>query len=156
MIALVALALAAPRCAPPAIPPTPVQVSVQFGGYSLAGMGIASLDEGSWALTMLSFGGVEMFTVSDQGVQTGLEAWRPWLSLLPVERDLRLVFTPAVQGRCRTGDGVLRTRGLQGAWRRRWWGPGGTAVAERQAGVVTVEDRRRGYVLRMVVTDAGG
>lgn len=157
MILLVAAALAAvPDCAAPAVPPTPVQLAVELRGHQLGGVGIASLEAEAWGLTLLSFGGVELFTVSPAGVATGLEAWRPWLEQLPVERDLRVIFTPADAGRCRAGGGVVRTRVTAEGWERRWRGAGGRVCARREGDVVTIRDHARGYVLRMVVSDADG
>ena len=104
-------------------------------------------------LTLLAPAGLELFTVSGPPatVATGLEAWRPWLERLPVERDLRLVFT-AVTDACTSGGGRIRPT----AAGRRWCGPGGPATVTESDGTVVLVDRRRGYTLTLRVAGAAG
>ncbi|MFZ5482193.1 MAG: DUF3261 domain-containing protein [Myxococcota bacterium] len=139
-----------PLCATPTLPPQAVQVGLVTRGHAIAGLGIAQLDGDRWSLTLLSPAGVELFTVSDAGVQTGLEAWRPWLERLPVERDLRLAFT-AVAETCDAGAGKIR---VKRDGRRCWRGDGGPACAEASDKGTILRDRRRGYTLQLVVDDA--
>jgi hypothetical protein len=136
-------------CATPDVPPFAVQIGIEAHHHEIAGMAIAALDGDSWSLTLLAPAGFELFTVSDAGVQTGLESWRPWLEALPVERDLRLAFTDVSDGACDAGDGRLRARGDTTRWR----GKGGPARATREAGRITIRDWRRGYSVTLVVDD---
>lgn len=153
LLALAPAALArVPDCAPPAAPASAVQVGVTTHGRQVGGLGIAAIDETAWSLTLLAPAGFELFTVSGPPatVSTGLEAWKPWLERLPVERDLRLVFTPA-DAPCRAPTGRLRARVTPTGWERRWCGAGGGATAVRDGDRVTLTDRRRGYTLTLVL-----
>jgi hypothetical protein len=149
---------AAPDCAPPATPADALQVGLRAHGHEVGGLGIASFEAAAWSLTLLAPAGFELFTVSGPPatVATGLEQWRPWLTRLPVERDLRLAFTPVTPGACRSGGGHLRTRVTATGWERRWCGPGGHATATRAGDTIHLVDRPRGYDLTLVVAHAPG
>lgn len=143
-------------CPPPEVPAFALQVGLETHGHAIGGLGVARLDGADWSLTLLAPAGFELFTVSRTGVETGLEAWRPWLEKLPVERDLRLAFT-TVDTRCRAGEGVIRRKpgskrgGVEREELRRWRGAGGPAVATIGDGRVTIRDPLRGYTLQLVV-----
>lgn len=159
MIALLAgwALAAAPVCPAPVTPASAVQVGVETRGRQVGGLGIAGVDGEAWSLTLLAPAGFELFTVSGPPttVQTGLDAWRPWLERLPVERDLRVIFAPPAEGACRAEHGRIRTKLTATGWERRWCGKGGPVTATRDGGRVVLEDRRRGYTLTMVLDAAG-
>ncbi|MDP2305988.1 MAG: DUF3261 domain-containing protein [Pseudomonadota bacterium] len=142
----------APECPPPAAPASAVQVGLTTHGRQIGGLGIAAFDGAAWSLTLLAPAGFELFTVAGPpaAVTTGLEAWRPWLEKLPVERDLRLAFTDTDQA-CRAPRGHLRTTPTPTGWERRWCGAGGGATAVRDGGRVTLTDKRRGYTLTLLL-----
>jgi hypothetical protein len=152
LILFAAAAAATPDCPPPETPASPVQVGLDVHGRKVGGLGIAAFDGGVWSLTLLAPAGFELFTITGPPttVTTGLDAWRPWLERLPVERDLRVAFT-AANADCRAGGGRLRTRPTETGWERRWCGPGGGATATRDGERVVLVDKRRGYTLTMVV-----
>lgn len=166
-------------CAVPRFDDMPVTVGIVAHGHQIGGMGIVSLravsgasSPGSenvdsatdWSLTLLSPGGLALFTAEGRfgegpdgpaRIQTGLDAWRPWLEKLPLGRDLRTAFTvedgPCAGGRIRTRvhtftDDSAPTVG----WLRCWLGPGGKLHAEILPGRAVLQDRHRGYTLTIV------
>jgi hypothetical protein len=137
-------------CAPPAVDGAQVQVGVRSFGRELGGLGIVNLGAEAWSLSMLLPTGTELFTASGPptAVVAAVPDWAPWISRMPFERDLRLVFTE-VDGRCRTTGGKIRSRPTDTGWLRHWCGDGGAAKAVREGGVVTVYGR--GYQLVLVV-----
>lgn len=185
-------------CLVPRFDDMPVTVGIVTHGHQIGGMGILSLrgadaggDSGNqhsatdWSLTLLSPGGVSLFTAegrfgvdgtgADRGgddgggdggdgrdraarIQTGLDAWRPWLERLPLGRDLRTAFAVG-DGAC--AGGSIRTRVHTftidsvptPGWRRCWSGPGGKLHAEILPDRAVLRDRRRGYTLTLVVPD---
>lgn len=151
----------APDCGTPAAPAAPVQIGLSTQGRQVAGLGIAGIDDAAWSLTLLAPAGFELFTISGppSTVSTGLDAWRPWLEKLPVERDLRLMLTPAAPAEpdraraetCRAPGGRIRATPTATGWERRWRGAGGGARAERNGGRVTLVDPRRGYTLTLIL-----
>jgi hypothetical protein len=158
ILALPSLALAAPPCPVPMAPAAAVQVSLTTHGHQTGGLGIVAIDGTSWSLSLLAPAGFELFTVSGppDTVTTGLDAWRPWLERLPVERDLHLLFTPiAADEACRaeTSEGAahLRSRAAGAGRVRRWRGAGGGATATVEGSRLTLVDRRRGYTLTLIV-----
>lgn len=154
MILLLSAALAAvPDCPPPAAPQVPVLVGLDAHGRKVAGLGIVTFEQERWSLTLLSPGGLEMFTVAGPPatVSTAFEAWIPWLERLPVERDLRLAFTPT-DTTCRSGAGKVHVSPKG----RRWCGAGGPATLTEVDGSLVLADRRRGYTLTLRVTGAPG
>ncbi len=158
ILALSALALAAPPCPVPMAPAAAVQVGLTTHGHQTGGLGIVGIDGTSWSLSLLAPAGFELFTVSGPPatVTTGLDAWRPWLERLPVERDLHLMFTPiaAIEAcRAETSEGAarLRSRAADTGWVRRWRGAGGAATATRVGDRIALVDRRRGYTLTLIV-----
>jgi hypothetical protein len=165
VIALLALvvpfaAARAPDCAPPMAPASAVQVGLTTHGRQVGGLGIAAIDDTTWSLSLLAPAGFELFTISGPPatVATGLEAWRPWLEKLPVERDLRLAFTPTDPGNgqtaaCRAPGGTLRATPTETGWTRRWCGNGGGATATRDGDRVTLTDKRRGYTLTLILSE---
>lgn len=150
MSLLSALALATP-CPPPVAPEAPVQLGIDLRGHAVGGLAIVRLDGETWSLNLLSPMGLELFGLSGppQRVDSAPEAWRPWLERLPFERDLRLAFTP-VEARCAVADGRMRPRADGAHWR----GAGGPARLERAGDRLVITDRRRGYALTLVVSDA--
>jgi hypothetical protein len=147
---LVALAIAAPwpACPPLEVPAQAVTVGLQTRGHTLAGTGIVQAEGERWSLTLLSPVGVQLFSISGppRDVLTGLEAWRPWLARLPVQRDLALALGAASQ-RCRIAGGRLW---IDADGVRRWRGRGGPARATVDGTRVTLSDTRRGYHLSLV------
>lgn len=159
LIPLAAALAAPPDCSEPLVPASSVQVGLATHGKQVGGLGVVGFGPEGWSLTLLAPAGFELFTVSGPptAVSTGLEAWRPWLERLPVERDLRLAFTPTTEGACRAPAGRLRTKTTPNGWTRSWCGAGGGATATREGDRVVLEDRRRGYTLTLVVgSDAPG
>lgn len=155
-----------PPCEPPALVDAVYSVGLVSHGHTLGGTGIVTMDGGRWSLTLLSPGGLELFTASGPppAVATGIPAWAPYLKKLPFERDLWLAFTVVPGGRCTVGGGTLRARGAgttgegpagedeTGETPRRtvWRGAGGRARADATAGRVVVRDPRRRYTLTLV------
>lgn len=137
-------------CPAPAVDSAQVQVGVRAFGRELGGLGVISLDASTYSLTLLVPTGTELFTVSGPptSVQAVMPDWAPWLGRMPIERDLRLVFTE-VTDRCKTTGGKLRTKATDTGWVRHWCGDGGAARAVREGGVVTVYGR--GYEPVLVV-----
>ena len=149
MMFLVSGLLASP-CAAPALPAQALTLGIEVHGHTLAGTAIVAAEGGTWSLTLLSPGGLGLFTLSGppQVVQTGLDSWRPWLEKLPVERDLMLAFTPVPPEGCTIGTGKIRVDRQGG---RHWRGPGGPAHLQQEANTLTLVDRLRGYTLLLVV-----
>ncbi len=162
---------ALPDCPTPVTPAAPMQIAITTripgGGHrTMGGIGIAGLADEAWSLTLLAPAGIELFTLSGPPatVVTGLDTWRPWLARLPVERDLRLIYTALTGGACRAGAGRLRSLPSSSdaptggpapeSWTRQWCGPGGGATATRTGDRVVLEDHRRGYTLLIVGFDA--
>jgi len=166
-------------CGVPEIVDLPITLGIETHGHQVGGMGIVTMqgagDTTSWSLTLLSPGGLALFTArgafdataaeAPAVVATGLDAWRPWLEQLPLGRDLRTAFATEVDPRSCAG-GTTRTRpGAESTtWTRRWRGPGGPVKAEITADRVLLRDRLRGYTLTIVaprrelphVVQAGG
>lgn len=173
MIGLVyAILFSAPAyatCALPQIEGAAVTVGIQVRGHQFGGMGIVTLHDQDWSLTLLSPGGLKMFSAQGRyaadsagvpdTVTTGLDAWRPWLEALPFGRDLRTAFA-TTDGACGTG-GQIHTRRhtfrIDGVdtpgWKRCWRGSGGKAYADLLPGRIVLHDRLRGYTLTIVVPD---
>lgn len=137
-------------CPAPMVDSAQVQVGVRAFGRELGGLGVISLDPDTYSLTLLVPTGSELFTVSGPptAVQAAMPEWAPWLGKMPIERDLRLVFTD-VPERCKTTGGKLRAKATETGWVRHWCGEGGAAKAVREGDVVTVYGR--GYQLVLVV-----
>lgn len=174
MIAALALLLASAQaaCGVPPIVDLPVTLGVVTHGQRIGGTGIVTLqspedpestDDTVWSLTLLSPGGLSLFTARGAfgdaaelpvSIDTGLDAWRFWLERLPLGRDLRAAFATR-DGAC--AGGTLRTRAdgtPEGTvWHRRWRGPGGPVRVDIRAGRVVVHDRLRGYTLTLVSPD---
>jgi hypothetical protein len=159
-------------CALPLIEGAAVTVGIQVHGHQFGGMGIVTLHDQDWSLTLLSPGGLKMFSAQGRyaadspelpgTITTGLDAWRPWLEALPFGRDLRTAFA-TTDGACGSGGtgGQLHTRvhtfkadGVETiGWQRCWRGSGGKAYAELLPGRIVLHDRRRGYTLTIVIPD---
>lgn len=142
-----------PRCAPPALDGAVVQVAVESLGRKLGGLGLVTLDEERFSLALLAPGGTELFTVHGppHTVDSAVATWTPFLAHLPIERDLRLAFTPADGTGCRATAGRIRQRDAEGGWDRRWYGRGGAARASKRTdGIIVTESR---YALRLIVED---
>lgn len=128
-----------------------VPMGVRAFGRELAGLGVVVFDGATWSLTMVSpAGGVALFSAGGppKTVTAAVATWEPWLRRMPLERDLRLVFTPATET-CDAGPGRIHVRETDGGWVRRWCGEGGAARAVLEEGVVTVFGT--GYRLRVVL-----
>lgn len=140
-----------PDCPAPAIESAEVQLGVRAFGRELGGLGVISLSAERYSLTLLVPTGSELFTVSGppSTVVAMVPGWAPWLAKMPVERDLRLVFTE-VPERCATGGGRVRSKVTETGWVRHWCGEGGAARAVRDGNLVTVYGR--GYQLVLVVS----
>ncbi len=153
MLLLLGATFAADPCPSPVAPAGAVQVGLDTHGRKVGGLGIAGIDATSYSLSLLAPAGFELFTVSGPPnvVDTGLDAWRPWLEQLPVARDLALAFTPVVEGVCRVEGGKIRTRTTETGWERRWCGKGGGARATLAGGRLVLTDRLRGYTLTMLM-----
>ena len=147
---LAALAHAAPICAPVTLAPRAVQVGIESHGRTLGGEAILFAEDGVFSLTLLGPGGVEMFTADGVGVTTPIDSWRPFLQVLPVQRDLALLFTQWEGEACWTGTAVMKLKNGE----RRWRGEGGPARATVLGNRWTLVDRRRAYTLKLVVPDA--
>lgn len=141
-----------PACPPPVVD-TQLQVGVRAFGQALGGLGVVHLDAQTYSLSLLIPTGMELFTVSGppRTVAAGVAAWAPWLARMPIERDLRLVFTPTQEPRCDAGPGRIRQRLTETGWVRRWCGEGGHAKAVREGGLVQLYGA--GYQLTFVVED---
>lgn len=110
-----------------------VQLGLRAFGQALGGIGLVHLDGEAWSLSLLTPTGLELFTVSGppKVVAAGVASWGPWLAKMPVERDLRLVFTPG-ETDCALEGARLLHRDTDDGWVRRWRGEGGPARARRQ------------------------
>lgn len=173
LVLLTLLTRAEAACGVPSIADLPVTLGVVTHGHRIGGTGIVTLDspetpDGTadtvWSLTLLSPGGLSLFTARGAfgpsgpelpaSIDTGLDAWRFWLEKLPLGRDLRAAFA-LHDGDC--AGGTLRTREAttpEGPmWRRRWHGPGGAVRVDIRPGRVVVYDRLRGYTLTLVSPD---
>lgn len=173
----------------PEIADLPITLGIETHGQKIGGMGIVTMATASlphlnghyaagtnWSLTLLSPGGLALFTArgtfndsypeDPAAIETGLDAWKPWLEKLPLGRDLRTAFStiddrsrslPGAPGKRRwdCAGGTTRTRphtfsdGVSG-WIRRWRGPGGPVRAEITADRVILHDKLRGYTLTIV------
>jgi hypothetical protein len=167
LFAIWASASARASCTLPVIEDAAVTVGIEVHGHTFGGMGIVNLRDQDWSLTLLSPGGLKMFSAqgryaadmpSQPGtITTGLDAWRPWLEALPFGRDLRTAFA-TTDGACGT-EGKLQTRArafkVDGVavpgWQRCWRGAGGKACAELLPERVVLHDRLRGYTLTIVL-----
>ncbi len=143
----------------------PITLGIETHGHQVGGMGIVTMqdqaDVTAWSLTLLSPGGLALFTARGTfdattadppvSVETGLDAWKPWLEKLPLGRDLRVAFGTWVDPNTCAG-GTTRTRSGHASltWTRRWRGPGGPVKAELTADRVLLHDRLRGYTLTIV------
>lgn len=152
-------------CGAPKIVDLPITLGIETHGRQVGGMGIVTMqgagETTSWSLTLLSPGGLALFTAhgafdataaeAPAVVETGLEAWRPWLEKLPLGRDLRTAFATWVDP-TECAGGTTRTRpGAESmTWTRRWRGPGGAVKADITADRVLLHDRLRGYTLTLV------
>lgn len=152
-------------CGAPDVVDLPITLGIETHGHQVGGMGIVTMQaEGeatAWSLTLLSPGGLALFTArgsfdatspeAPAVVETGLDAWRPWLEKLPLGRDLRTALVTWVDPTACAG-GTTRTRpgGEPLAWTRRWRGPGGPVKADITADRVLLRDRLRGYTLTLV------
>jgi len=139
-----------PPCPSPALEGEVVQIAIAAFGKRLGVTGIVDLSGDAFSLTLLSPSGPELFHVSGPpyAVQSGIEAWAPWLEHLPVERDLRLAFTEVQSERCSVGEARIRARMEGQGWTRSWRGSPGPASAVRAGDHTTV--RGRGYELLIV------
>ena len=151
-------------CALPEIVDMPITLGIETHGRQIGGLGILTMtaaDEATdWSLTLLSPGGLALFTATGAVrerardapalIQTGLDAWRPWLEQLPLGRDLRAAFAIDDGGDC---VGHMRTRAApEGSARQRCWrGPGGAVHVALADDRVVLNDRRRGYTLTLVL-----
>ena len=129
------------------IEPVEVQVlvAISFNGQLIGGPAVIQLDDTSYRLTMLSPGGVEVFSISGQEGTvsvTGPDAWTPYLKRLPIERDLRLMFTTAD---CKAAKGTFYETDTGADYRGCY---GRASMTLEGARVVT--DRRRAYSLKVV------
>jgi hypothetical protein len=169
LFALLSSANAYASCTLPDVEDAPVSVGIEVHGHTFGGMGIVSLHDQDWSLTLLSPGGLKLFSAQGRyaaespgqpgTISTGLDAWRPWLEALPFGRDLRTAFA-TTDGAC--GDeGKLRTRthtftvnGVETlGWQRCWRGAGGKVYAEVLPERVVLYDRLRGYTLTIVLPE---
>ena len=134
-----------PACEAPAVDRAIYQLGLSTRGHELGGLAVVSLDQGHYGLTLLSPVGMSLFTVSGppKTVDTGLADWRPWISALPIERDLRLLLTSMTPPGCALPRGVIRVDALG---ERRYHGHSGPATA-RFDGTWVLEDHRRHYRL---------
>lgn len=170
LLAGVCSATAHAVCSVPEITDMPITLGIETHGHKIGGMGIVTMAEGggavpaAWTLTLLSPGGLALFTARGSfndrdpeppvGIETGLDAWKPWLEKLPLGRDLRTAFSTNGD-RTECAGGTTRTRAhtfsdaLTG-WVRRWRGPGGPVRAEITADRVILHDKLRGYTLTIV------
>ena len=152
-------------CGVPEIVDLPITLGIETHGHQVGGMGIVTMqtasDTTAWSLTLLSPGGLALFTArgafdetaeeAPAVVETGLDAWRPWLEKLPLGRDLRTAFATWVDPTaCAGGKTRTHTGGESMTWARRWRGPGGPVTAEITADRVLLHDRLRGYTLTLV------
>lgn len=133
-----------PVCPAPAIEGHTVQLSVSAFGKKLGGIGVIDLTADRYALTLLSPTGPELFRVEGPPytVTSAVATWTPWLGRLPVERDLRALFTDVPEGGCRVAGGRIRTQPTDDGWVHRWRGRGGPATATRVGDRRTLHDRR--------------
>lgn len=133
-----------PPCPAPALEGHTVQLSVSAFGKKLGGLGVIDLSSERYALTLLSPTGPELFRVEGPPytVTSAVATWTPWLGRLPVERDLRTLFTEVPEGGCRLSGGRLRTRAAADGWTHEWRGRGGPATATRSGDRRTLHDRR--------------
>lgn len=134
-----------PACPAPALEGHTVQLSVSAFGRKLGGLGVIDLSQDRYALTLLSPTGPELFRVEGPPytVTSAVATWTPWLGRLPVERDLRTLFTDVPEGGCRVAGGRLRTSDLTlDGWTRHWRGRGGPASASRAGNERRLHDRR--------------
>ena len=123
------------------------QLAIRFGERVIAGTGLVELHGDSYVLTMLSPAGTALFSVSGPPRSVdGPPDWTPWLRRLPIERDLRLIWTSKEGMECRAWGGRYRMDEAQ----TRWTGPGGRATLHLEEGRFVVEDKRRGYTLTLV------
>ncbi len=161
-------------CRVPEIVDMPITLGIETHGHAIGGMGIVTMTSAgedvasvAWSLTLLSPGGLALFTArgtfaEDQpegpvAIETGLDAWKPWLEKLPLGRDLRVAFsTDGARLACAGGRTRTRSTSTQAdgpAWTRRWHGPGGPVRAEITADRVVLHDPLRGYTLTIVTPD---
>lgn len=147
-----------PACEAASLDGVTYQLGLEVHGHQLAGLAVVSLQADSYALSLLAFTGLRLFTVTGPPtvVDTGLPAWMPWLERLPLERDLNLLLTPGVAGLCEPPRGRLRTEPTATGWERDFRGHGGRAHASREGDVYVLVDRRRGYRLTMRGLDSHG
>ncbi len=167
-------------CGVPEVTDMPVTIGIETHGHHIGGTGIVTMTElgvGNhvvWSLTLLSPGGLAMFTATGSfredvaetppTITTGLDAWKPWLEKLPLGRDLRVAFQTEGDGqpgarrdREACAGGTVRTRFVPSGdtepfliARRHWHGPGGPARALVYNDRVILHDPLRGYTLTIV------
>ena len=126
---------------------TQTQLAIRFGERVIAGTGLVELHGDSYVLTLLSPAGTALFSVS--GPPKAVEGppdWTPWLERLPIERDLRLIWSSKAGAECKAWGGRYRMDGEQTTWT----GPGGKATVHQEEGRFIVDDKRRGYTLTLV------
>lgn len=164
-------------CDVPEITDLPITLGIETHGHKIGGMGIVTMHDDTledaptamsatteWSLTLLSPGGLALFTARGSfddrepeppvAIETGLDAWKPWLEKLPLGRDLRTAFgTDDDRAECAHGTTKTRAHSLDdgaAGWIRRWRGPGGPVRAEITADRVVLHDKLRGYTLTIV------
>ena len=141
-----------PPCADPAVDQRPVQLAVTALGKKLGGMGLVDVHESTYGLMMLSPGGLSLFHIHGPPLQieSGIADWVPWLGRLPIERDLRVMFTDVPESGCRAPHGRLRTTIHPDGWTPQWHGRGGAVKATRAGNRTTLDTP----VYSLLVVDA--
>lgn len=147
-----------PACEAAALDGATYQLGLEAHGHQLAGVAVVSLQADTYALSLLAFTGLRVFTVTGPPtvVDTGLPAWAPWLERLPLQRDLSLLLGPGDESVCAVEHGRVRTSTTATGWERDFRGRGGRAHASWDGDVYVLADRRRGYRLTMKPLDPHG
>ncbi len=129
-----------PLCVDPAVEARPVQLAVTAFGKKIGGAGLITVQQDAYGLMMLSPGGLALFHVHGPPaeVESGIVEWVPWLARLPIERDLRVMFTDVPEGGCRAPHGRIQTRIRADGWTHTWSGRDGAVKAERVGARITL------------------